>query len=306
MGGPASLPLPSQVAPSQTVDLSVNLTAPQNPGTYRGYWLLKNANGALFGIGSQANVAFWLEIRTSGVPSSSTGYDFAANACQATWTSGAGVLPCPGTPGSTNGFGLPVTNPLLENNTTDVRPAILMAPQNVYNGSVQATFPAFTVQNGDRFQSTIGCEFNAKGCYAVFRLDYQIGNGPITTFWSFGERYDGLNYQADVDLSPLAGQSVKFILSVNASGSPTDDRALWIGPRILRSGTTSSSILVAPTSGASSTPFPTAVNPTTTSSSSLPTMTASPLPPATLTPFPTLTSSGQPPATPSLTPFPVP
>ncbi len=302
MGGPASISLPSQVAPNQTVDLSVSLTAPQNPGTYRSYWFLKNAGGSLFGIGSQGNVAFWLDIKTSGAPASGIGYDFAANACSAAWTSGAGVLPCPGTNSSASGFGMIVSNPVLENNTTDPRPAILMVPQNAFNGSVQAVFPEFTVQAGDRFQSTISCEFNAKGCYVVFRLDYQIGNGTVNTLWSFGEKYDGLFYQADVDLNALAGQTVKFILSVHTAGTPTDDRALWVGPRIQRNGTASASILVA----SSPTPFPAGVSPTETVVSAFPTITASPLPAATLTPFPTV---NQPPTvtpSPSLTPFPPP
>jgi hypothetical protein len=41
-------------------------------------------------------------------------------------------------------------------------------------------------------------------------------------------------YRVDVSLSSLAGQSVKFILTVLANGSPTGDRALWIAPRIVR------------------------------------------------------------------------
>jgi hypothetical protein len=198
--------------------------------------MLKNASGGLFGIGTAGNAAFWLEIRTSGTPAPSSGYDFAANACQARWTSGSGSLPCPGTPNTPIGYGWPVTNPVLENNTIDSRMGILMVPHNVYNGFVQAAYPAFTVQSGDRFQSTINCEFGSKGCYVIFQLDYQVGNGPLKTLWSFGEKYEGLYYQADIDLSSLAGQNVQFILKVGAAGSPLNDRALWVGPRITRTG----------------------------------------------------------------------
>ena len=66
----------------------------------------------------------------------------------------------------------------------------------------------------------------------VFRLDYQIGSNPIQTLWAFAERYDGLYGQADVDLSSLVGQNVKFILTVLAAGSPIGDRALWVSPMI--------------------------------------------------------------------------
>lgn len=59
MGGPASVPLPGAVLPGNTVDLSVNLTAPSTPGTYQGYWILRNNSGVLFGLGASANIAFW-------------------------------------------------------------------------------------------------------------------------------------------------------------------------------------------------------------------------------------------------------
>ncbi len=43
MGGPASQQLTSgTVAPGATMDVSVNLTAPSSPGTYKGYWKLRN------------------------------------------------------------------------------------------------------------------------------------------------------------------------------------------------------------------------------------------------------------------------
>jgi len=38
MGGPASKNFPNNVAPGETVDLSVNLTAPATGGTYKGTW----------------------------------------------------------------------------------------------------------------------------------------------------------------------------------------------------------------------------------------------------------------------------
>jgi hypothetical protein len=62
MGGSASLALPGLVHPGEIIDLSVNLTAPGAEGGYIGYWLLRNNNGVLFGIGTNANVAFWVEI----------------------------------------------------------------------------------------------------------------------------------------------------------------------------------------------------------------------------------------------------
>ncbi len=62
MGGPASVPVPVEVEPGKTVDLSVDLTAPTASGSYRGFWMLRNHHGEYFGIGAQADQAVWVDI----------------------------------------------------------------------------------------------------------------------------------------------------------------------------------------------------------------------------------------------------
>ena len=282
MGATTSINLPTSVAPRQLIDLSVDLTAPGSPGNYRGYWLLKNATGKFFGIGVQwntlANKPFWLAINVAGTPPPTTanGYDFVAHVCEAQWTSGVGVLPCPDQSVS-NGTIITVNNPILENNTVASSSALLTVPQNAYNGYIQGVFPPFTVQNGDRFRSIVNCEYGQRSCYVVYRLDYQVNNGPIQNFWAFGERYEGLYYQADVDLSPLAGQTVKFILRTEANGSPTGDRALWVGPSIVRSGGSNPSVTAfSETPTFTSTPLPISVS--TSTPISVSTQTSTPVP----------------------------
>ncbi len=262
MGGASSAAFTSDVAVGETVDISINLTAPTAPGTYRGYWMFKNATGALFGIGAQANKPWWVEIKVTGgatatpvtatatatqsgpppvtpTPLAGTVLDFAADACKASWYSGAqtGALPCPGTDGDAKGFVLKVVAPKLENGNIDPRQGLITFPQNKQDGYIQGIYPAIKVQSGDRFQSTINCAFDATNCYVVFRLDYQVGTDPIKTFWGpFLERYEKGVYNVDVDLTSLAGKDVKFILTALSYGSPTGDRALWVGPRIFRAG----------------------------------------------------------------------
>ncbi len=75
MSGPDLVNLPNAVAPGQTVDLSVNLTAPTAAASYRGYWKLQNAGGARFGIGSAGTQSWWVDIRVSGT-SVGRSYDF--------------------------------------------------------------------------------------------------------------------------------------------------------------------------------------------------------------------------------------
>ncbi|MCX6081403.1 MAG: NBR1-Ig-like domain-containing protein [Chloroflexi bacterium] len=233
MGAAASTNLPTSVAPGATIDLTLPMTAPSSAGAYRGNWQLKNASAVIFGIGPSANLPFWVEINVSGT-SGGTGYDFVSNGGSATWTNGAGTVITFGAAESDNGFAKKLDAPVLENGSTDTSAGLLTGPQNIYGGTIQGIYPAFTVQSGDHFQSIINCEYNATACYVNFRLNYQVGTGPILTYWTFNERYEGLYYRADIDLSALAGQSVKFILYVGAAGYPTGDRALWGAPRITR------------------------------------------------------------------------
>jgi hypothetical protein len=306
MGAAASAAFPQNVAVGQTVDISINMTAPSAAGSYRGYWMFKNASGTLFGIGPQGNKPWWVDIRVSGptvtpggptltptataataTPGANTAYDFATNACAATWYSGAGQLQCPGTDGDAKGFVLKVTNPRLETGATDNRPGIVTFPQNIQNGYIQGFFPPFRVQSGDRFRSIINCQAGSNNCYVAFRLDYQTGSDPIRTFWGpFLERYEGQYYSVDVDLSPLAGKDVKFILTVLSAGVATGDRALWVGPIVYRAGAT------APTAVSTGTNSPTPTN------TSVPTTGAT----GTATGTPTSTSTGAPTATPTATP----
>lgn len=63
MGGTTAVRLPGYVAPGQTVDVSVTLTAPDAAGEYVGYWMLRNPSGVLFGYGDKANQAFYVDIK---------------------------------------------------------------------------------------------------------------------------------------------------------------------------------------------------------------------------------------------------
>ena len=235
MGSPASVKFPSEVKPGGTIDISVDMTAPSAAGHYIGYWKFKNASGVLFGIGAAANKSWWVEINVTGSSATGVAYDFTAKAADATWSSGAGGLKVPGTDKDAKGFALKQDAPKFENGVTAAKAGLLFVPQNITNGFIQARYPAFKVQSGDRFQATVGCESGAASCYVAYRLDYEV-DGAIKTFWTFRERYEGLTYDANIDLTPLAGKEVKFILYVSAYGSPGGDRALWGNPVIVRKG----------------------------------------------------------------------
>jgi hypothetical protein len=67
MSAPATVAFPTSVAPGAVVDLSANMVAPITAGTYQGNWMLQNASGVNFGIGSSGTGVFWVLIQVSGI-----------------------------------------------------------------------------------------------------------------------------------------------------------------------------------------------------------------------------------------------
>ena len=69
MGAPAAVQLTSgTIGQNQNVDVSVQLTAPGSEGRYKGFFKLRNPQSAIFGIGANGNVAFWVDIEVIEPP----------------------------------------------------------------------------------------------------------------------------------------------------------------------------------------------------------------------------------------------
>jgi len=66
--GDAILPLTVQIVPGSTVDLAIDLVAPQSDGTYEGNWMLRNDGGTYFGLGIRADKSFWIRINVGSTP----------------------------------------------------------------------------------------------------------------------------------------------------------------------------------------------------------------------------------------------
>jgi hypothetical protein len=273
MGGPSAIALNRNVNPGETIDLPVTLNAPSKDGNYRGFWKLRNSSGILFGFGAQADTAFWVDINVNGI--TYIAYNFADNYCKANWENNTNSLPCPGTDGDPNGFVVKLNKPEMENGTKENEPGLLTVPQDAYNGIISGQYPSITIQAGDRFRTIVNCQYDSKKCDVIFRLDYKK-NGQIKTLASWHEIYEGSYYPIDLDLSSLAGQTVKLILVVSANGGQKNDNALWLNPYIIRQGTPSAT----PTSS---------LTPTIT-----PTFTYTPTTTFTLTPTPTATATATP------------
>lgn len=280
MSAPSVVSLPGNVNPGETVDLAVNLVAPSKKGHYRSYWKLRNASGVLFGIGSQADTAFWVDINVTS--QEYVAYDFVARACEAVWGSNLGTLPCPGIEDDDDGYALQLSNPRMENGNKDDRPGLLTVPRHTKNGYIYGQYPAFKVQEGDHFVTGINCQYNANTCDVLFQFEYQVGDGKVKMLKEWHEVYEGKYYPVDLDLSFLAGKNVTFYLTVSAYGSKGKDEALWLAPRIVRQG--------APPPTPTATISPTATLTFTPTSTGTATATATATETATPTETPTATS----------------
>lgn len=291
LGGPNAVSVPGNVGPGQTVDIPVNLTAPNKTGDYIGYWRLRNASGVLFGVGSSGDANIYVDIRVAGYLVGA--YDFIANMCDARWENEDDNLPCPGSEGDDRGFVYSINSPKLEDGKS-IGNGLLMYPERGNNGIITGKYPGFNIESGDRFQASIACLNKADDCDVIFRLQYQIGSESVKTLGQWREVYEGGHNTISLDLSFLDGEKVKFIFTVLANGSSHEDFAVWVTPRITRYSSKPATDTPTP----SRTPTPTgSVTPTVTvtaTSTATPTSTATSTATPTSTETPTETSTTAP------------
>lgn len=295
-GAQSSVSLPGNVAPGQSVDIAIQLVAPNQSGRFKGYWKLRNASGVLFGVGSGGDQSIYADLNVSGY--TVAGYDFLEKACEADWKTGSQTLPCPGAEGDKKGFVFVQSPAKMENGNTQNK-ALITHPEQVRDGFITGKYPAITIQSGDRFQAWVNCMDKADDCDFIFKLQYQIGNGSIQTLGQWREVYEGQYYPVNIDLGALSGEKVKFILTVLANGSAHEDYAQWIAPRISRLSSTPPTVTLTPSRTptvtatgsptATATPSQTATPTSTASATSTSTDTATATPTDTPTPTPTNT-----------------
>lgn len=232
MSSASSVPLPGVVRPGETIDVSVFLIAPDTTGVYKGNWMLQDASGLLFGVGSHAEDPFSVQIQVQLLSGSYDYlYDLAANYCVADWSSGTGLLSCPGDGANPDGSVILLTHPDLESGQEN-EPAIWTRPNDGQSGWISGQFPAYLVQNGDRFSTEVGCLNNSPDCYVTFQIDYRVDGGPIRNVGMWVERYDGQITKIDIDLSFLANRSVQLILSATNNTGNQSANAVWYMPHI--------------------------------------------------------------------------
>jgi hypothetical protein len=237
MGAPAVVPLTGNVAPGETIDISVSLTAPADGGIQRGEFKLRNANNVIFGMGDE-NKPFWVQIK---VPvASGLLYDFLTQADAAVWVSGLGgeagsALTFEGAADDPNGAVKILDQIRLETGIISGK-ILYMFPKHESSGFVTGVFPAYKVQSGDHLKARIGFMIpTGEDCGSgkvTFQVYYKEGDGELSLLNEWTKSCTGSLMPIDLNLSSLKGKEVRFAFSVRANGDYADDWAIWNSPRI--------------------------------------------------------------------------
>lgn len=151
MGAPDSIPFPKEVPPDGIVDLTVEFTAPADPGEYRSNWLLKNPDGEIFGIGESALPIYVIIVAADNTSSgSSGGLSGGANITNATIT---------------------IDNP----NYSGACPVTV-----TLSGTVAASNAGNTLWSLNFNSSTAGFTFDPSGSYSL-----TFGDGGGAQYWQY-------------------------------------------------------------------------------------------------------------------------
>ncbi|MCI0521734.1 MAG: hypothetical protein L0Z70_15925, partial [Chloroflexi bacterium] len=232
MGGPDKLSLNNAVKPGEEAEISVELTAPFNPGKWRGDWMLADAAGNRFGPGSDGQGVLWVKIDVKEIASGKV-YSFYEGYCSAEWHSSAGDLDCPGKEGDEKGFVLRLDDPELENRPEN-EPTLWTNPEMKDDGWIQGEFPAVEIKDGDHFLADVGCMGGFKRCNVTFILLYRKESGSVKELGRWKEEYDGEITNIDIDLSEFDDKKIGLILRVETNGPYKEDAAFWLLPHINR------------------------------------------------------------------------
>ena len=162
--------------------------------------------------------------------------DFVALACRAGWANGAFDLPCPGNRADhAEGFIAPADQAVAEGDIPVEAPVLISLPGlgGEHGAGLFGTYPPLLIQPSDTFHAAVACQ-EGTSCDVEFALEYLDAQGGYQheMDWSRQHSYGGGPVAVQVDLSPLAGQTVQLALVVPDQGTPEDDWVLWVYPYV--------------------------------------------------------------------------
>lgn len=159
-------------------------------------------------------------------------YDFVEQAPTAYWWTKVGasivVLPFPGATNDSRGFATYQNNIKLNDGNTYTK-VLETHPQWVNNGWISGKYSGVYVPPGAKLRIKVGLINGASAGNVAFYIG-KLGD-PATI--SAGVAYaDGVKV-VEADLSAYAGQTIDFVLDVNANGSSAQDWASWAEAEII-------------------------------------------------------------------------
>lgn len=177
-----------------------------------------------------------IRISKEMVFSNTTLYDFVANASKATWQSGAGTLPFPGSSSDSRGFAILLTNTVTEDNITYSKVLEAHPEWKDKVGYISGIYPELMIPQGAKLELKIGFLKGATGTDGVrYRVLFDIGQPTI--IFERSKKYTNSLDSATVDLSNYQGQKGKFILYVSVYATSTQDWACWVDAKVTIPGT---------------------------------------------------------------------
>ncbi len=227
LGAPASSPISgTTIQPGETVDISVEMKAPDTVGTYRTNFQLRSDTGENFG-------KIWTQIAV--VSATGLTYDFNKQSSAATWTSGTGNnkendLSFGGDVADPNGTATIADGIVMETKATSGK-LLLTIPKRTDNGYIHGIYPEYLVQPGDRLKGRLGFMIpSGSGVCGdgkiKFEIRYRTG-GDTKKLGEWTELCNGSLTPIDIDLTSLAGNKVQFILIARSVGPFKDNFAIW-------------------------------------------------------------------------------
>ena len=240
MGGSTSQLLTSQpVLPGESIDVSVDLVAPEETGTYQGDWKLRNVKGEGFGIGEYSK-AFWVKINV--VEGAGLMFDFNIRADEAAW--GSGSLPVdyvdlgdeilffdqPGDVGDP--YVALLDQQFLEGGQIS---DVVMAtyPSQGAGNYIIGQFPDYKVNSGDLLFGRVGLTTSYNGSCGsgdvTYKITVMIAGDPTTrtTLWEWKKICSGQLKSFEIDLDSYQGETIQIFLTVIANTDSGDNQAVW-------------------------------------------------------------------------------
>ncbi len=247
MGGPSSQGLTSEtIQPGDSIDISVELIAPLETGSYQGNWKIRNVKGDGFGIG-EFSKAFWVKINV--VEGAGTMMEFNSRADEAAWGSGSTPVDFIDLGGKILNFDDPgdATDPyvaLLDDQFLEggrISGILLVTyPPQGKGKYIIGRFPDYKVNGGDLLFGKVGLIQRPNGNCGDGDVDYRIHlmrDGDPSTLVLLGEWNEVCDRKMrsfEIDLDDYKGNTVQIFLIVVANTNSGENQAVWDALRIHR------------------------------------------------------------------------